>query len=85
MEIAVSCRSTIADEIKRLNASLRVLREKKKTLDAEIYAYMVRRNLNEYMGVKIASVRPRVRRKPANASSLVRRRGRAPSSKSKRK
>ena len=63
MEYAVATRVTLISEIKRLNAMLRNLREQKKAMDLALYEYMVRRSLENYEGITIKSVRPRVRRR----------------------
>lgn len=63
MDAAIRERKQVDDQIKRLNITLRALRERKKQLNTHIYEFMVRTNTQSYGNIKIASVRPRLKKK----------------------
>lgn len=63
MQSEVSERKRIDAEIKRINVTLRSLRARKKLIDVRLYEFMVRTGQKEHLGVKITSVRPRLRKK----------------------
>ncbi len=50
---------TVDDTISRYNILLKSLREKKKTTQTRLYAYMEKNNLEEYGGYKASKLAPR--------------------------
>jgi len=55
----VSKIKTLDETIKRYNKLLKKLREQKKESQGHLYAYMVRRSLDEYKGIKLAKIAPK--------------------------
>lgn len=52
-------RKDLIEEIKRLNAKVKILREQRKKIDLLLYQYMVENNLDELNDVKIKTVTPK--------------------------
>ena len=51
--------NSLDQEIKRLNARLKILRNQKKDKQKLLYKYMIKNKLESYGGKTIASIRPR--------------------------
>ncbi|AMQ10757.1 hypothetical protein [Brazilian marseillevirus] len=50
---------SIAKEVKRMNEECKKLRERKKSLEAKLFEYMEKRNLEEVSGIKKKSITPK--------------------------
>ena len=62
MDTTIRERKRVEEQIRKLNVTLRALRERKKQLNSHIYEFMVRSNIQSYGTIKIASVRPRLKK-----------------------
>jgi hypothetical protein len=51
----------MGDSIKRHNAQLKILKDKKKATESRLYSYMIRNNLEEYGGYKAAKLAPKIK------------------------
>lgn len=55
--------NSIDQELKRINAKAKKLRNQKKAKEKLLYQYMVRNKLDTYQGIKLSSIQPKTKRK----------------------
>jgi len=51
--------NSIGESIKRHNAQLKILREKKKESEKRLHSYMIKNNMEEYGGYKASKIAPK--------------------------